>query len=177
MPHIPFSLSVSLTNQTIATTIHGMIDSSINRLLEAYPAIYLACHRQHLRDDERGQVITDSQANVLAHLSATRPMTLSDLAGHLGIGRSAMSIAVSRLVQHGYVKRVRARTDARSIQLTLTAAGVKATEQNAVLDRGLVREMFRPIPPAELEAALRGIELLARFSSLQVARRAKRNRR
>jgi DNA-binding MarR family transcriptional regulator len=169
--------SVCLTNQTIATTLHGMIDSSINRLLEAYPAIYLACHRQHLHDDERGRVITDSQANVLAHLSATRPMTLSVLAGHLDIGKSAMSIAVSRLVRHGYVKRVRARTDARSIQLTLTAAGVKATEQNAVLDRGLVREMFRLIPPAELQAALHGIELLARYSSLQLARRAKRGRR
>jgi hypothetical protein len=55
-----------------------MVDPQIARLLEAYPAIYLACHRRHIRDDERGHVVTDSQASVLAHLHPTfRDLDLS----------------------------------------------------------------------------------------------------
>ena len=154
-----------------------MIDSNIKRLLEAYPAIYQACHWQHVRDDERGHLITDSQANVLAHLSATRPMSLSNLAAHLGIGRSAMSIAVEKLVRGGYVRRVRAANDGRMIQLTLTAAGVRVTEQNSVLDKGLVREVLRLMRPAEVQVALEGIELLARYSNMRLARRTKGGKR
>jgi hypothetical protein len=29
--------------------------------LIAYPAIFLACHRQHVRDDETGKTITEHQ--------------------------------------------------------------------------------------------------------------------
>jgi DNA-binding MarR family transcriptional regulator len=119
-----------------------MLGQQIVRLLEAYPAIYLACHRRHIRDDERGHVVTDSQASVLAHLHATRPVTLSTIARHLGIGRSAMSIAIAKLVRTGYVRRERAEKDGRAIHLTLTAAGVRITEQNTVLDKDLVREQI-----------------------------------
>jgi len=31
-----------------------MLDPGIRRLLDAYPAIFLACHRQHVREDEAG---------------------------------------------------------------------------------------------------------------------------
>jgi DNA-binding MarR family transcriptional regulator len=166
-----------LTNQTIGSRLDRMIDSSIKRLMEAYPVIYQACHRQHVRDDERGLLITDSQANVLAHLSATRPMSLSNLAAHLGIGRSAMSIAVAKLMRAGYVRRVRAANDGRMIQLTLTAAGVRVTEQNSVLDKVLVREVFRLMRPVEVQASLEGIELLARYSNIRLAQRTKGGRR
>jgi hypothetical protein len=54
--------------------------------LDAYPAIYLACHRRHIRDDESGAVVTAHQASVLDHLDIRKPTTLSRLAEHLGIG-------------------------------------------------------------------------------------------
>jgi MarR family transcriptional regulator, organic hydroperoxide resistance regulator len=154
-----------------------MLGQQIVRLLEAYPAIYLACHRRHIRDDERGHVVTDSQASVLAHLHATRPVTLSTIARHLGIGCSAMSIAIAKLVRAGYVRRERAEKDGRAIHLTLTAAGVRITEQNTVLDEDLVRELFRMMRPSELDAALHGMELLAQYANALVALRSKGRKR
>jgi DNA-binding MarR family transcriptional regulator len=154
-----------------------MLGPQVVRLLEAYPAIYLACHRRHIRDDERGHVVTDSQARVLAHLHATRPVTLSTIASHLGIGRSAMSIAIAKLVRAGYVRRERAEKDGRAIHLTLTAAGVRITEQNTVLDKDLVRELFRMMRPSELDAALHGIERLAQCANALVALRSKGRKR
>jgi DNA-binding MarR family transcriptional regulator len=71
-----------------------MLDSRIRRFLDAYPSIFLACHRRHLRTDEAGKAVTEHQASVLDHLDATRGTALSKLAEHLGVSRSTMSTTV-----------------------------------------------------------------------------------
>ena len=123
-----------------------MLDSRIRRLLDAYPAIFLACHRQHVREDEAGKAVTEHQASVLNHLHATRAITLSKLAEHMGVGRSTMSITVARLVRGGYIASRRDKNDARRVGLTLTPAGVRVKEQNSVLDPELVSAMLRSMP-------------------------------
>ena len=160
-----------LTNQTFCHTLPPMLDSRIRRLLDAYPAIFLACHRQHVRDDETGKTITEHQASVLDHLHATRPTTLSKLAEHLGVSRSTMSIMVARLARGRYIARNQGKNDARCVALTLTTAGVRVKEQNTVLDAELVKEMFRSMPAAELETALQGIEGLAKYARIMLRQR------
>jgi DNA-binding MarR family transcriptional regulator len=151
------------------------LDRQIRRLLDAYPAIFLACHRQHLRQDEAGNTITEHQASVLNHLHAAQPATLSKLAEHMGVSRSTMSITVARLVRDGYITRNRDQNDARCVGLLLTPTGVRIKEQNTVLDPELMTELFRLMPARELEPALRGIECLAKYSKI-LLRRRKRER-
>jgi DNA-binding MarR family transcriptional regulator len=148
-----------------------MFDPRIRRLFDAYPAIFLACHRRHLRDDASGRVITEHQASTLDHLHATRPTTLSKLAEHMGVGRSSMSIMVARLVRSGYVVRGRDKTDRRTIGLTLTPAGARIKQENTVLEADLVREMFRSMPAKDVEIALQGIELLAKHANIMLRQR------
>lgn len=148
-----------------------MLDLRIRRLMDAYPAIFLACHRQHVREDEAGKAVTEHQASVLDHLHATRATTLSRLAEHMGVGRSAMSITVARLVRGGYVKSSRDKSDARCVGLTLTPAGVRVKEQNSVLEPELVREIFRLMPSGELEVALQGIECVAKYARILLRQR------
>jgi DNA-binding MarR family transcriptional regulator len=139
-----------------------MLDLEIRRLLDAYPAIFLACHRQHLREDEAGKSVTEHQASVLDHLHTARPTTLSKLAEHMGVGRSAMSITAKRLIRGGYIHRTQDKDDHRCVRLTLTPAGARVKDQNTILDPDLVRKMFRRMSASELEKALQGIECLAR---------------
>jgi MarR family transcriptional regulator, organic hydroperoxide resistance regulator len=148
-----------------------MLDSRIRRLLDAYPAIFLACHRRHVRQDETGKGVTERQASVLDHLHATRATSLSQLAEHMGIGRSAMCIAVARLVRGGYIATSRDKQDARRVALTLTAAGTRVKEQNTILDPELLTAMFRLIPAAELESALQGMERLAKYAKILLRQR------
>jgi DNA-binding MarR family transcriptional regulator len=152
-----------------------MFDSQIRRLLDAYPAIFLACHRQHVRQDETGRTVTENQASLLNHLHASKPMSLSKLAEHMGVGRSAMSITVSRLVRGGYIAKKRDKNDARGVGLTLTVGGMRVKEGNTVLDPELVRDMFRQVPAKDLESALKGIECLASYAAV-LLRRRKRGR-
>ena len=146
-----------------------MLEPRIRRLLDAYPAIFLACHRQHVQEDAAGQRITEHQASVLDHLHTTRATTLSKLAEHMGVGRSAMSITVKRLINRGYIVRRPDKHDRRGVALTLTRAGVRVTEENSILDPALVR------PASELEGALHGIEELARYARI-LLRQRKRGR-
>jgi DNA-binding MarR family transcriptional regulator len=150
-----------------------MLYSRIGRLFDAYPAIFLACHRRHLREDEAGEAITEHQANVLNHLHATRPMTLTRVAEHMGVGRSTMSITVARLTRAGYIASSRDKRDARCVNLTLTPAGVKVKEENTVLDAELVKKMFRQMPDAEVETALKGVECMAKYAKLLLRQRTR----
>ena len=152
-----------------------MLDSRVRRLLEAYPTIFLACHRQHLRNDGEGNALSENQASVLHHLDQTRPSTLSRLAEHMGISRSTMSLTVSRLVNSGYIHRHRSSGDARSIALTLTARGARACEDNSVLNTDLIGELFQSMSSKEAERALQGLECLAKYASI-LLRRRKRER-
>ena len=150
-----------------------MVDSRIRRLLDAYPAIYLACHRQHLREDESGKTVTEHQASILDHLHTAHPVTLSKLAEHMGVSRSTMSINVKRLVRGGYIACRRDKGDRRSIGLTLTAAGARIKEQNTLLEPELVKQMFSFMSPGELEIALQGIERLGRSARALLQRRSR----
>ena len=100
-----------------------MLDSPARRLLDAYPAIYLACHRQHLRADEAGNALTAHQASILDHLDAERATTLSGLAEHMGVSLSTMSINVARLVRGGYIARRRSKSDASALRSPRLAPG------------------------------------------------------
>ena len=148
-----------------------MLENKVGRLMAAYPTIYLACHRDHLRADEAGNPLTENQASVLDHLHATRPTTLSKLAEHMGVGRSTLSTTVARLVKAGYVSRVADRQDRRAVGLALTPAGKRIQDQNTVLNPALVRQMFKLMGPEEADRALEGIERLAQAAAILLKRR------
>jgi DNA-binding MarR family transcriptional regulator len=148
-----------------------MLDSRVRRLQVAYPAIFLACHRQHVREDGGGHSVTERQASVLDHLDERRPTTLSKLAEHMGVSRSTMSITVWRLVRGGYVTRRKSLQDGRSVALTLTRSGARVRDENAVLNPELVRQILRKMRADEAEVALRGIECLARYARIVLRQR------
>jgi MarR family transcriptional regulator, organic hydroperoxide resistance regulator len=139
--------------------------------MDAYPTIYLACHRRHLRGDGEGNPLSEHQASIVNHLHALRPQTLSKLAEHMGVSRSTMSINVRRLIEKGYVISRPDEIDARRIGLTLTSAGIAVKEHNTVLDPDLVKAMFRSIPAADLESALQGMECLAKYAAILLKQR------
>ena len=148
-----------------------MYETQIRRLLDAYPAIFLAAHRQHVRSDARGRTVSETQASVLDHLDEKRRATLSKLAEHMGVGLSAMSIMVSRLVRGGYIVRARDAKDGRCVALKLTRHGARVKEQNAVLEHELLKSMFRMMPAAELESGLKGVETFAKYARILLRRR------
>jgi DNA-binding MarR family transcriptional regulator len=157
-----------------------MLRTAVATVLDCYPKIFFACHRRHVRD-ERGKgkgderrVLSAHQASVLDHLDAVTPTHLHQLAGHMDVTPSTMSLMIDRLERGGYVVRSRDAHDARRINLRLTKAGLRIKQQQKVLDPALVGAMLRYLQPAERAAALAGLQSLARAASAVVADRQSR---
>ncbi len=145
-----------------------MADNSAKQLLEWYPRIFFACHTRHVRDPKTRRVLSAHQASILDHLDEQEPVTLLDLAGHMGVTASTMSLHVERLVRRGYVLRERDSRDARRLRLRISASGARIREANSVLDPERVRSMLSRLSAAEQEAGVRGLEILAKAANQQV---------
>ena len=138
-------------------------------MLRCYPRIYFACHRRHVRDESSGVMLSAHQASVLDHLDEVEGTSLLELARHMGVTASTMSLMVDRLERGGYVRRERSQQDGRRVDLRLTAAGVRVKRQQKVLEPALVAALLRRLPEEKRRRALAGLELLAQAAGEMIA--------
>ncbi len=143
-------------------------DRHVGRLLAAYPRIYFACHTRHVKDPATGAGVSAHQASILDHLDEVDAMSMTDLAGHMGVTVATMSLAIDRLERKRYVRRERDPQDGRRVLLRVTAAGVRLREAKSVLDPVRVEQVLGQLSPADRDKALQGLELLARASEKQM---------
>ena len=148
-----------------------MSHADVESVLRWYPQIYFACHKRHVRDPETQEVLSGHQASVLDHLDDVQPTPLFDLARHMGVTASTMSLTMDRLVRGGYVVRERSTEDRRRLDLRLTPAGLRIKKQQKVLEPELVASMLSHLNERERKQALRGLELLAEASRAMIAER------
>src|SRR6478609_6435276 len=132
----------------------------VETVMECYPQIYFACHRRHVRDAQSQAVLSAHQASVLDHLDDVAGTSLLDLARHMGVTASTMSLTVDRLERGGYVTRERSKEDKRRVDLRLTGSGVRIKRQQKVLEPELVQAMLARLDQAKRRQALHGLQLL-----------------
>lgn len=137
------------------------LSHDVRALLDAYPRIYFACHRRHVRDPQSQRLLSAHQASILDHLDSVDPTTLGDLAAHMGVTPATMSIAIDRLVRTGYVTRTRSAIDRRRAELRLTESGQRIKSASTVLEPERVEALLRQLPADQRTAALAGLERLA----------------
>jgi MarR family transcriptional regulator, organic hydroperoxide resistance regulator len=131
-------------------------------VMSAYPRIWFACHRRHVRDPDSGTLLSSHQASILDHLDTVEATSLTALAHHLGVTPGTMSVAVDRLQKHGYVTRAWDEHDRRRVQLRLTDAGARVRSANSALDPSRVEALLGCLTPEEQRTAVSGLRLLAR---------------
>lgn len=144
---------------------------SSDDFIDLYAQIYFACHTRHVHDPDSGTKVSARQASILSHLDSVEPTPVSELAAHLGVTVSTMSISLDRLERQGYIARTRAETDARVRNVRLTPAGERLRTAQKVLEPRLVRAMLSRLSPADRREALRGLELLGSAARDQVKSR------
>jgi len=138
------------------------LNDQVAAFLRLYPQIFHACHRRHVRDPKARKDLSLNQAAILDHLDAVEPTSLRSLARHMGVTASTMSLNVDRLERAGYLRRRRARRDARQIELRLTPAGDRLKQRGQkVLHPDLVASLLKQVPEPARTNALRGLEALA----------------
>jgi len=108
-----------------------------------------------------------------SNLTLPQIRVLSLLAGHaeglsgralatlLGVGPSAVTPLVDRLVDHGYVRREEDRLDRRITRLLLTGGGATVLHQMAAGRREVLAEVLQQLSPEELETVERAFDLVS----------------
>jgi DNA-binding MarR family transcriptional regulator len=149
-----------------------MPNAEVSRLLDFYPKIFYACHTRHVTDKQTGVRLTANQASILDHLDVDEPVTLFDLAMHMGVTPSTMSISVDRVVKLGYIARVKDKKDGRKVNLTLTTKGAEIKRSKSVLDPLLVQALLNRLSAKERQLALDGLGLLAYAAEMEMKSRS-----
>lgn len=145
-----------------------MLKTEVSRLMDFYPKIYFACHTRHVSDKDTGIRLTANQASILDHLDSEEPVSLFDLAMHMGVTPSTMSVSIDRLHKLGLVKKEKDKADARKTNLTLTAQGHKIKKATSVLDPALVGALLSRLNATERKLALDGLGLLAYAAEMEM---------
>jgi DNA-binding MarR family transcriptional regulator len=117
-----------------------------------------------VRDPQTQAVLSAHQASILDHLDDVEGTSLLDLAKHMGVTASTMSLTIDRLERGGYCTRERSKEDKRRVDLRLTPAGVRIKRQQKVLEPELVAAVLERLDETRRRQALRGLELLAEAS-------------
>src|SRR5258707_2875759 len=134
-----------------------MDKNCVRQVMEFYPRIYSACNARHVRYPEPRRLLSAHQASILDHLDEHEPLALFDLAKHMGVTPSTMSLNIERLVRRGYVSRERAAEDGRRLKLRITAAGVRLRGAQSVLDPARGQGLLAPLTPGQPETGIHGL--------------------
>lgn len=137
-----------------------MDEDDVDRVLRAYPQIYLACHVEHRTRRSSPAGITAREASFLTHVERGGSSPAA-LARHIGIRPSTLSAALSRLQALGLLTIEADEGDARRRIVRLTEAGCRTVSDNSVLDAGRVAALLERLTADERARAVEGLALLA----------------
>jgi len=95
-----------------------------------------------------GQPVSVAEAHALLDVSREPGITQNGLALRLGLDKSTVSRLVVLLERRGWLERRRSASDARAVNLRLTAAGMRANANLAASRRTKFERILRAIPAA-----------------------------
>ena len=134
--------------------------SDVETVLECYVRIYFACHARSVSDPKKRSAISPNQANVLEYLDKEEGITVLDLARHLGVAPSTMSLTLDRLERGGFVFRRKDPTDGRRTMIVLTPDGERIKRKQKVLEPDLIAAMLNRLSSTRRREAIAGLRTL-----------------
>lgn len=135
--------------------------SDLGLVLGALPRIHEALRTRGYRDASSGIELSEHQLRILANLDDRDPSMVGELAEHMGVTPSTMSLNLKRLERDGFVSRTRDPADRRAMNVRLTEAGRRARDSVALVDRDRVDVMLGLLRPDERRRALDGLAVFA----------------
>lgn len=86
--------------------------------------------------------------------------TVSMLASRLGVTLPTVTVSVNKLEKKGYLKKSKNASDGRSVLITLTEKGVRATRLNEYFHEQMIFKVMGEFSPDEIENLCRSLRKL-----------------
>jgi DNA-binding MarR family transcriptional regulator len=106
--------------------------------------------------------LSAAQYRALVVLASRGPQRMVDLAHLLGVEPSSFGRMCERLVRKGFVQRRRARTDRRTVVVSLSAKGRHAVDEATAVRRAAIRGALSVLSVEEQRAAALALRALSR---------------
>jgi DNA-binding MarR family transcriptional regulator len=133
-------------------------DECARELLQVVPGV-MSTIRAELRRHQGGG-LSLAEYRTLVYLRTRDNVSLSELAGHIGLGLPSMSKMIDRLVAQGLVSRAEASADRRRLALCLTQAGAVTVEGALAATQTMLAGTLAGLPAAQRETVFRSLGIL-----------------
>lgn len=134
--------------------------SDVETLLECYLRIYSACHVPSQARGKKTSSVSSNQATVLDNLSLTKGVTVLNLARHMGVAPSTMSLTLDRLERGAFIKRIKDREDGRRTYVFLTPEGDRIQRGQKILEPERIAALLGNLTILERKQAIAGLRNL-----------------
>ena len=104
---------------------------------------------------------TIAQYRALVVLASRGPQRMTDLAAALDVTPSTAGRMCDRLVRKGLIRRHRARSDRRAVQVSVTAAGREVVDQATTRRRALIAGILGRLPAGQQSAVASALATFA----------------
>jgi DNA-binding MarR family transcriptional regulator len=135
--------------------------SDIQTVIWALPRIQRACQARSAPGGAQSVPVSDHQARILGYLDEADPTMVTELAEHMGVTPSTMSLNLKRLRAVGLVVSERDGHDRRVMNVRLTKEGARVRDASSALDPDRVDAVLRRLGPEGRQRAMTGLRLLA----------------
>jgi DNA-binding MarR family transcriptional regulator len=123
------------------------------QVIEIMPFIVREFAKREDNDLTRGK-ISCSQMVALDYLLHHNRVPMAEMAKVLSIKTSSASILIDRLIREKMLKRERDNKDRRVVWVSITPKGKKVVKQILSQKKLALRDIFRPLTPAERQQYL-----------------------
>lgn len=138
--------------------------AAIDSVLHGYRQLMRALHTEHARrgaDPWYACPMTMPQLRALSLIAPSqRGLSSRELAAMLGVGASAITPLVDRLVEHGFARRTDDPRDRRIARLEATENGLALLERMGAGQDEVIRDILVNLGPAELQTVCTAFEVL-----------------
>lgn len=122
--------------------------ADLQSLAEAVQRLHRACRPRFARDPKgEADGVSSHQGRILAFLDGDDPAMVGELAEHLGVTASTMSVTLKRMEGAGLVRRDRDPLDRRVTNVRLTPAGVRARDARRDVDPDRLDRLLTLVDP------------------------------
>jgi DNA-binding MarR family transcriptional regulator len=99
--------------------------------------------------------LTETQMHYLEKIAELDNPTLTELSRELGLSKPTVTVAIDKLVEKGFVTRVRSDKDRRSAHLHLTEAGVELNTIHDVAHVSIAKYITKKMETKEIDDFIR----------------------
>jgi len=134
------------------------VDNVASKIFDAVPVVMRAIRAQ-LRE-HRDADLSVAQFRTLAFIERRTGVSLSEVAGHIGLTLPSMSKMVDGLVNRRLITRSAHDTDRRRVCLSITATGKKKLQASYANTQAFLADKISGLSAPELETVSAALHLL-----------------